>query len=91
MSLLQDNDCGDKTHRAGGRGAACCLLSQPRRVYSLSPLLHTRGISRVSLQVSGGKRAPAPLNHGVGVLLTGVSFRAKSRSTETHSSSRPTL
>ena len=29
----------------------------------MSLLLHTRGISGVSLQVSDEKRAPAPLNH----------------------------
>ena len=37
-----------RQNSSSGPGPACCLLSQPRRVRSLSLLLHTRGISGVS-------------------------------------------
>lgn len=66
VSLLQANDCGDKTHhRARGPGPGGGLLSPlsaqegPFSVPTPSHPGHFWG----KLQVSGGKRAPAPLNH----------------------------
>lgn len=64
--MLQANDCGDKTHhRARGPGPGGGLLSPlsaqegPFSVPTPSHPGHFWG----KLQVSGGKRAPAPLNH----------------------------